>query len=46
MVAHDKIKPAYEDYESSIGDRLIPKDSTTKALNALGATTNFIDIWL
>ena len=29
LVAHDKIKPAYEDDESSIGDRPIPKNSTT-----------------
>ena len=46
LVAHDKIQPAYEYDEISIGDRSIPKDSTTKALKALRATLNFIYIWL
>ena len=46
LVAHDKIQPAYEYDESSIGDRSIPKDATTKALKALGDTLNFIDIWI
>ena len=46
LVAHDKIKTAYEYDESSIGDRSIPKNATTEALEALGATINFIDIWL
>ena len=30
LVAHDKIQPAYEDYEISIGDRSITKNETTK----------------
>ena len=46
LVAHDKIQPNYEDDESSIGDRSIPKCATTKALKLLGATLNFIGIWL
>ena len=46
LVTHDKIQQNYEDDESSIGDRSIPKDATTKSLKALGATLNFIDIWL
>ena len=46
LVAHDKIQPAYEDDESSIGDRSVPKNAKTKALKALGATLNFINIWL
>ena len=46
LVAHDKIQPAHEDDESSIGYRPIPKNATTKALKSLGATLNFIDIWL
>ena len=46
LVAHDKIKPVYEYDEISIGDRLIPKHATTESLEALGATINFIDIWL
>ena len=46
LVAHDKIQPAYEDDEISIGDRSIPKNATTKALKALGANLNFHDIWL
>ena len=44
IVAHDK-KPAYEDDESSIEDRLILKHVTTEALEYLGATPNVIDIW-
>ena len=42
LVAHDKIQPAYEDEEISIGNRLIPKHATTESLEALGATLNFI----
>ena len=30
LVAHDKIQPAYEYDESSIGDSSIPKNATTK----------------
>ena len=46
LVAYDKIQPDYEYDESSIGDRSIPKNATTKSLKALGATLNFIDICL
>ena len=46
IVAHNLKKPSYEDEESSIGDRPIPKNSTTEALEALVAILNFIDIWL
>ena len=46
IVAHDKKQPAYEDDEISIGDRLIPKHVTIEALESLGATFNFIKIWL
>ena len=46
LVAHDRMQDNKQDYESSIGDREIPKDATVKALNSLGATFNFIDIWL
>ena len=46
LVAHDKIQSACEDDESSTVDRLIPKNATTEVLEALGATFNFIDIWL
>ena len=46
LVAHDKMKPDYEDDEISLWDRSIPKYETQKALTALGATLNFIDIWL
>ena len=46
LVAHDRMKDNKEDDESSLGDREIPKDSTVKSLNSLGATFNFIDIWL
>ena len=46
LVAHDKIKPAYEDEENSIGDRLIPKHVTADVLESLGTTINIIEIWL
>ena len=46
LAANDKILPKYEDDESSIGDRSIPKDATTKSLKALGAALNFIAIRL
>ena len=46
LVAHDKKISAYEDYESSIRDTSIPKHATIESLEALGATLNFIDIWL
>ena len=45
LVVHDK-KLAYEDEEISIGDRLIPKNATSEALEALVDTLNSIDIWL
>ena len=40
------MQPDYEDDENNLGDRSIPKDATPKSLTALGATHNFIDIWL
>ena len=40
------MKDNKQDDESSIGARLIPNDATVKALKSLGATFNFIDIWL
>ena len=46
LVIHDRLQDNYQDDESSIGDRAIPNDSTVKALKSLGATFNFIDIWL
>ena len=46
IVAHDKKEPACEDEEISIVDRIIPKNVTTEALEALCATINFIEIWL
>ena len=46
LVAHDRLQEDKPDDESSIGDRLIPNDATVKALKLLGATFNFIDIWL
>ena len=46
LVAHDKIRPAYEDDAGSIGDRSIPKNATTKALKSLGTALNFIYIWI
>ena len=46
IFANDKIQPSYEDNESIIVDTPMPKNATTKALKALGGTTNFIDIWV
>ena len=46
LVAHDRMQDNKKDYESSIRDRVIPNDTTVKALKSLGATFNFIDIWL
>ena len=46
LVAHDRMQDNKQDDESSIGDRVIPNDATVKALKSLGATFNFIDIWL
>ena len=46
LVARDRLQPDYEDDVISIGDRTIPNDVTIKTLESLGATFNFIDIWL
>ena len=46
LVAHNKLQLDYKYDEIIIGDRSIPDNATTKALKALCATTNFIDIWL
>ena len=46
LVANDKKQPAYEDEQISIGDRLITKHATTEVLEALGATLDFIEIWI
>ena len=46
LVAYGRFQDDYKDDESSIGDRGVPKYATVKALQSLGATFNFIDIWL
>ena len=46
LVAHDRLQTYYKDDESSIGDRAISNYATVKELKSLGATFNFIDIWL
>ena len=46
LVAHDRLQENKTDNEISIGDRVIPNDATVKSLKSLGATFNFIDIWL
>ena len=46
LVAHDRLQDNDQDDEISLGDKLIPKNATVKALKSLGATFNFIDIWL
>ena len=44
LVAHYRLQLDYKYDKSSIGDRSIPDNSTTKELEALGATISFIDI--
>ena len=46
IISHDKKQPSYEDEESSTGNNPIPNNATPEALQALGATFNFIDCWL
>ena len=46
LVVHDKLEIDYKKDESSIGDREIPDNATTKTLEALGFTISFIYIWL
>ena len=46
LVAHNKLQLDYKYDEIIIGDRSIPDNATTKALKALGATINCIDIWI
>ena len=46
LVAHDRLQTDYQDNESIIDDIAIPNDATVKKLRSLGATFNFIDIWL
>ena len=46
LVDHEGLRLDYKDDEISIVDRAIPDNATTKILEALGATNNFIDIWL
>ena len=46
LVAHDRLQPDYEDDVSSISDRAIPSYATVRYLKSLGATFNFIYIWL
>ena len=45
LVAHDRLHENKTDYESSIGDIVIPNDATVKAIKSLSATFNFIDTW-
>ena len=46
LVAHDRLQLGDKYDESSFGDRSIPDNATTKTLESLGPTINFIDIWL
>ena len=46
LAAHDRLQTDDKDNESSISDREISNDTTVKELESLGATFNFIDIWL
>ena len=44
LVAYDRLQLYYKDDESSIGYSSIPDNETTKSLEELVATVNFIDI--
>ena len=46
LVARDRFQKDYKDDESSISDIAIQNDATVKELKSLGATFNFIDIWI
>ena len=46
IFARDKQQTLYDNDEISIVDRPIPKNATTKLLEALGATLNFIGCWI
>ena len=46
LVSRDRLQLDYKYDESSIGYRAITNDATIKTIEALGATINFIDIWL
>ena len=46
LVSHDRLEPDYKEDEISIGDRAIPNDATVKKSKSVGATFNFIDIWI
>ena len=46
LVANDRMRDNKQDDEISISDRVIPNDATVKAIKSLGATFNFIDIWI
>ena len=46
IISHDKQQTVYADYESSIGGRPIPNNTTTDALESLGSNLNYIDCWL
>ena len=41
-----KKQSSYEDDKISIGYRILSKHVTTEALEALGASLNFIEIWI
>ena len=44
LFSRDKLRLDYKYDESSIGDRSIPYNATTKSLEVLCAIINFIDI--
>ena len=46
LFSHYILQLDYKDNESSIRDRSIPDNATTKISESLGATIHFIDIWL
>ena len=46
LVPYYRLQLDYKDGEIIIGDRTITNDATIKTFEALGATFNFIGIWL
>ena len=46
LVSHDRFQIDYKYDEINIGDMAITDNASTKILEELGATINFIDIWL
>ena len=46
ITAHERQKSTYVDDAISSRRRVIPNNTTTEALKPIGATLNFIDLWI